>query len=293
MLVRPLLRSLVLAALALGCRESARAASDGAAADSGTGARVVTQVAFRVPAASELPDSALRASALRGQALMRATRDSLPAHVGNALRCVSCHPDDGTRRNVMPWVGVYSRFPQYRARSGRVITLEDRINDCFERSMNGRALPPHSRDMADISAYMALLSLGVPLGATTAGQGLPMLTPLTGDTTRGVALYAAECARCHGAGDAPGALAPPLWGPHSYNVGAGMARVRTAAAFIRHAMPFDRPGTLTDQQAFDLAVLINSRPRPDFRDKELDWPLGDPPPDVAYPTKAAAAKRGR
>ncbi|HKG95690.1 MAG TPA: c-type cytochrome [Gemmatimonadaceae bacterium] len=254
-------------------------------------AGALSVVAFRVPADSELRDSAVRASALRGRAIARATRESLPEHVGNALRCVSCHPDDGTRAGAMPWVGVYARFPQYRSRSGRVITLEDRINDCFERSMNGRALAPRGRDVADMVAYMAFLSVGVPQGAAMTGQGIPAITPpLAGDTLRARAAYAAECARCHGA-DGLGGVAPPLWGPQSYNVGAGMSRVRTAAAFIRHAMPFDRPGTLTDQQAFDLAALINARPRPDFPGKENDWPLGDPPPDVAYPTTAAVKAR--
>jgi thiosulfate dehydrogenase len=57
-------------------------------------------------------------------------------------------------------------------------------------------------------------------------------------------------------------------------------------------MPFDKPGTLTPQEAFDVARYINTRPRPDFRRKAEDWPNGDPPPDVAYPTKAADRKPG-
>ena len=86
------------------------------------------------------------------------------------------------------------------------------------------------------------------------------------------------------------AVGPPLWGRQSYNVGAGMTRVRTAAAFIRENMPFDQPGTLTDQQAFDVAAYVNGHPRPDFPDKIHDWPNGDAPPDVAYPTQAARRK---
>jgi thiosulfate dehydrogenase len=80
---------------------------------------------------------------------------------------------------------------------------------------------------------------------------------------------------------------PPLWGPDSYTIGAGMARLRTAASFIRYNMPFDTPGILTDQQAFDVAAYVVSQSRPDFGPKALDWPNGDPPPDVAYPTNAA------
>ena len=86
-------------------------------------------------------------------------------------------------------------------------------------------------------------------------------------------------------------MAPPVWGAHSYNIGAGMARVRTAAAFISDNMPFDQPGTLTDQQALDVAAYVNVHTRPDFPDKVHDWPNGDAPPDVAYPTDAARHHR--
>lgn len=244
-------------------------------------------VPLRAPADSQIPDDEVGRSIRRGQALMRATLESLPDHVGNRLRCVSCHPDDGRRANAMPWVGVYARFPQYRARTGGVDLLEDRINDCFRRSMNGRALETASRDMRDIVSYMAFLSRGIPVGATVAGQGLPKLSVTSGDTLAGAALFKTTCAACHGADGQGTALATPLWGPNSFNIGAGMARVRTAASFIRYNMPFDRPGTLTDQQAFDVARYITSRPRPDFAGKELDWPRGDPPPDVAYPINAA------
>lgn len=243
-------------------------------------------VAHRVPAESEIADSFMLASVRRGRALLRNTRDSLPNHVGNRLQCVSCHAMDGTRKNIMSLVGVYARFPQYRARSGRVDLIEDRVNDCFERSMNGRALSHVSADMRDLVNYMAFLSRGVPTGSRVDGQGVPALSPLAGDTAAGRVQYASTCAPCHGANGEGTAAAPPVWGPQSYNIGAGMARVNTAAAFIRAAMPQTAPGTLTAQQAFDLAAYINSQPRPDFARKGDDWPRGDPPPDVAYPTRA-------
>jgi thiosulfate dehydrogenase len=264
--------------------------ADSARGTAGAGATAARQVAFRVPSDSELPDGPVGASIRRGRALLTATRDSLPAHVRASLACTNCHPGNGTRPNAMPWVGVYARFPQYRSRSGSVNIIEDRVNDCFERSMNGRAIPAQGRDMRDIVAYMAWLSRGVPVGADVPGQGLPKMTPLPGDTTRGAQLFAAECARCHGPGGEGTVAAPPTWGPRSFNIGAGMARLRTAAAFVRYNMPYDRPGTLTDQQAFDVAAYITSRPRPDFPGKENDWPNGDPPPDAAYETVAAKRK---
>jgi len=237
---------------------------------------------FRVPSDAELRDSAYRVSALRGRAILLATRDSLPRNVGNSLRCASCHLDNGLRPNAMPWVGSYARFPQYRARSGKVDLIEDRINDCFERSMNGKALAPSGRDMRDIVAYLAFLSNGIPVGAQMDGQGLARLKHLNGDLNRGVAVFASTCTRCHGANGQGTALAPPLWGARSYNVGAGMANIITAASFIHALMPIDRVQRLTEQQAFDVATYINTRRRPDFPKKVHDWPRGGKPPGADY-----------
>ena len=243
--------------------------------------------AFRIPEESEIKDTVTLAQVRRGRALLHSTRDSLPQHVGASLSCVNCHVGDGTQRDAMPLVGSYARFPQYRGRSGKVDVIEDRINDCFERSMNGKALPVTGKDMHDIVAYLAFLSKGFPVGVEMQGQGLPKIDPMKGDTARGQQVFAANCVVCHGVDGHGTKVAPPLWGPKSFNIGAGMARVNTAAAFIHHLMPRDRPGTLTPQQAFDVATYITSRPRPDFAGKENDWPRGGAPKDVAYPTKAA------
>jgi thiosulfate dehydrogenase len=232
------------------------------------------------------PDTPLGASIRRGHALLHATRDSLPDHVGNDLRCVSCHLDGGTRPNAMPWAGVVGRFPQYNSRAGRVITITDRVNGCFRRSLNGRALAADSPEMRDIIAYFQWLSEGVPIGASVAGQGLPKPEALVGDSIAGRAGYAAMCARCHGDQGEGTSLAPAVWGAGSFNVGAGITRIRTMAGFLRHNMPHDAPGTLTEQQALDIAAYVTAQPRPDFADKVRDWPNGDPPPDVNYPTAA-------
>ena len=251
----------------------------------------LTAAPFRIPADSEIGDADVLRSVRRGRALLRNTGDSLPRHVGNKLACISCHAADGTQKNALPLIGVYARFPQYRARSGRVDLLEDRVNDCFERSMNGHAIDREGADMRDLVAYMAFLSRGIPAGAQTDGQGLPPLQPLVGDSASGAMLFAGTCASCHGRNGEGTVAAPPVWGSGSYNIGAGMARVRTAAAFIRVAMPRAQPGSLSPQHAFDLAAYINSRQRPDFARKAFDWPRGDAPPDVAYPTDAASRKQ--
>ena len=241
------------------------------------------------------PDPGSASSVARGHALLASTRDSLPRHAGNALRCTSCHLNDGRRPDAFPWLGVTTRYPQYRSRNDAVSTIEDRINDCFERSLNGTALSVDSRDMRDMVAYLASLSADAIAHAQveTEGAGPPAAQRLTPDPTRGARLFASTCVACHGDHGQGTAAAPPLWGPQSYNIGAGMARVRTAAAFIRRNMPLGNP-MLTEQQALDVAAYVNSRPRPDFPGKEHDWPRGDAPPDVPYRTVAAdrpAARR--
>ena len=241
---------------------------------------------LRIPADSEVADSNLRRSIARGRAIMDATADSLPGHVRARMRCMSCHLDRGARVNGLPLIGVYVRYPQYRARAGRVTVIEDRVNECLERSLNGRAIAYDSQEMRDLVAYFAFMSRGTAVGDVVDGVGLTRLTPMEPDTVRGRALFDARCASCHGADGAGRAAVPPLWGPHAYNIGAGMARVRTAAAFIRHNMPFDRPGSLTDQEAWDIAGYVNTRPRPDYAPKINDWPLGDPPPGLEYRTRA-------
>ncbi|HET7789727.1 MAG TPA: c-type cytochrome [Gemmatimonadales bacterium] len=240
------------------------------------------------PADSQIPAGPLGDAIRRGQALLLATRDSLPAHVGNKLRCVSCHLDEG-RRPAGTWVGAYGRYPQYRARSGTVESIEFRVNDCFLRSLNGAALDPAGKDMRDIVAYLAFLSWGTPAGLPPAKKATPFDT-LTPDTARGRAVFAARCAKCHGPDGQGLATVPPLWGPGGYNIGAGMSRVRTAAAFVRANMPYDQPGILSDQEALDVAAFVDGQPRPDFTGKEHDWPKGGAPPDVAYSVLSAARK---
>jgi thiosulfate dehydrogenase len=277
---------LIAAALVAACTRSAPARVDSVASVKKP-ATSSAKAPFRIPHESEIGDSVTLASVRRGRALIHSTRDSLPAHVGASLTCANCHMGDGTVKDAMPLVGSYARFPQYRGRSGIVEMLEDRVNDCFKRSMNGKPLPVGGRDMRDIVAYLAFLSRGFPVGAEMEGQGTPKLASLKGDSARGRQVFQTSCIACHGVDGHGTTVAPPLWGPKSFNIGAGMARVNTAARFIHQLMPRDRPGSLTPQQAYDVAAYITSRPRPDLPGKENDWPHGSPPPDAAYPVKSA------
>lgn len=127
----------------------------------------------------------------------------------------------------------------------------------------------------------------VPTGASVKGRGFgPINRELKPNADNGKAVYAAKCASCHGANgegmkDAKGAYTfPALWGKDSFNVGAGMARTYTAAAFVKHNMPLGQPNTLTDQEAIDIAEFFTHQPRPDYAPKAKDWPKGDKPKDA-------------
>ncbi|MDZ7632790.1 MAG: c-type cytochrome [Gemmatimonadaceae bacterium] len=219
-------------------------------------------------------------SAVRGLALMQHFNDSLPKHAGNALRCTSCHLDDGLRGHAMPWAGVTTRFPKYRSRRGSVETIEQRVNECIARSLAGHTLPEGDPALRDMVAYLrSLRARPVPAHPDT--------VRLAGSAERGLGAYQRSCARCHGASGGGTPLAPAVVGAGSYSIGAGLARQKVLATFLRWNMPYDMPGTLTAQDAADIAAWMLRQPRQDFPGKERDWPAGDPPPDVAYATDGA------
>lgn len=236
-----------------------------------------------------IPATPLGDAIRRGKSLVTRTREELPGYVGNGLHCTSCHLEGGARANAGPWVGIVGVFPQYRSRNAKVNVIEERINDCFERSMNGKPLPFGSPEMNAIVAYMSWLSRGVPGGYDVEGRGFKRITPAPmPNAAHGKEIYAARCASCHGPGgaglDAPdgGYQFPALWGDRSFNIGAGMARLDTAAAFVRWNMPLGQGGTLSDQDAYDVAEYFIRQPRPDFACKDQDWPKGEKPKDVRY-----------
>jgi len=246
------------------------------------------EVPLRAPAATSIPAGPLGDGVRLGQTIFNATQANVKTHVGNGLSCTSCHLGGGTVAYAAPMVGLWGVFPEFVARSDRVETLADRINDCFRRSMNGRPLPVDGDEMRALLAYTAWLSTGVPTGSSVAGRGFADLgpAPSTPDQGRGERVYAQQCAMCHGA-DGAGVRGagdtyafPPLWGPQSFNDGAGMARVSIAAAFVHAKMPLGRGGLLSVQEAFDVAAYFTSKPHPVFAGKARDWPRGAKPADA-------------
>jgi thiosulfate dehydrogenase len=238
---------------------------------------------FAPPSPETIPGD-LRGEAIRmGYLMVVETQEYGKRYVGNALNCTNCHLDAGLNPNSASFVGISVLYPEYRARAGRQMSLADRINECFERSMNGRALPPDSSKLAAIVAYIDWLAQNVPPGSVVPWRGIPRIASTRPpDPVNGKQVFATKCAFCHGSEGQGTMAAPPVWGPGSYNIGAGMARVGVAASFIKANMPRGWGWSVTDDEAFDAAAYINSQPRPDFPDKVHDWPKGGKPADAPY-----------
>ncbi|WP_211366046.1 c-type cytochrome [Chitinophaga japonensis] len=204
------------------------------------------------------------------------------ARITNGMNCQNCHLDGGTRPFGNNFGRVYATYPQFRARNNGVQSIYARINDCLQRSLNGQPLDSSSREMQAIYAYMQWLGGDVPKGVKRGGTGIkkPPYLDRAADPAAGRIVYNAQCRSCHGSkgqgqrnAEDYGYTYPPLWGPHSYNDGAGLYRLGNFAGFVKYNMPF---GTdyhhpqLTDEEAWDVAAFVNSQPRP-HKDQSMDW----------------------
>ncbi|MBV2181580.1 MAG: c-type cytochrome [Castellaniella sp.] len=253
--------------------------------------------AYTIPEDSEMLKHPDAEQILYGQRLLNETQRLLPDRVGAAMNCNSCHVVQGKKPLGAPFINTYNSFPQYNPRSERVMTLEERINGCMIRSMNGKKLPQDSREMQAMVAYMKWLAQDVPHGAQVQIQSSrPIDMNIKPDPVRGRTIYGAQCASCHGANgegrkDARGNIVfPPLWGDESFNIGAGLARTYKAASFIYDNMPmgvhtkgaWGEGRTLSLQDAVDVAEFFTHMPRPDLPMKDKDWPSGKKPKDARY-----------
>jgi thiosulfate dehydrogenase len=238
---------------------------------------------FAPPSPETIPGD-LRGEQIRlGYKMVVDTQGYGKQYVGNALNCTNCHLDAGLNPNAASFVGISLLYPHYHERAGRQTSLADRINECFERSMNGKSLPPGSVKLTGIVAYIEWLSQNMPAGSAVPWRGIPHLASTHhSDPFNGKKVYEQKCVFCHGSDGQGTMTAPPLWGPRSYNIGSDMARISVAASFIKANMPRGWGWTVTDDEAVDVAAYINTQPRPDFPDKIYDWPKGGKPADAPY-----------
>ena len=250
---------------------------------------------WTVPEIGALPRDAHGQQVRQGRDLITATyayigpnvADPAKRYAGNNLACGNCHLMAGTKKFGIPLFGLFGDFPQYSARSGRDISIEDRINSCMTRSMNGKPMPDDAPEMQAIVAYIKFLSSGVPDGKQLPGMGTGKMPEMSraANPTRGGIIYARVCQACHNtdgsgirnsaANTDLGYMMPPLWGPDSFNDGAGMSRIITLANFVHFNMPHGADyldPRLSVEDAWDVAGYVVSQPRPHKADQEKDFP---------------------
>jgi thiosulfate dehydrogenase len=206
---------------------------------------------------------------LFGQRVFDDTPKYAANYVGNRMSCRNCHLARGRDSHSAPLWAAVPQYPKYRGKNKKVNTFAMRMQGCFIYSENGKVPPADSDVMVGLLTYAHWMATGLPAGIKPAAAGYPKIAnpPQTPSRERGAKVFAAKCAMCHGS-DGQGTVVsgetvfPALWGRDSFNWGAGMHRVNTAAAFIKAAMPFGLGGSLDDQDAWDVAAFINSHPRP-------------------------------
>jgi thiosulfate dehydrogenase len=203
--------------------------------------------------------------------------------ISNGMNCQNCHLDAGTKPWGNNYSAVFSTYPKFRERSGSIETIYKRVNDCFERSLNGEALDPTSKEMQAIAAYIKWLGTDVPKGEKPKGSGIWEVPYMdrAADPEMGKQVYIQKCQVCHQANgegikhpNGKEYTYPPLWGNYSYNTGAGLYRLSRFAGYVKANMPLGANHEnmqLTDEEAWDVAAFVNSMPRPK-KDLSKDWP---------------------
>ncbi len=224
---------------------------------------------YQVP--SEYPPHELGEIVRLGRAIVEQTNvhPLSKEYVGNSLTCSSCHLKAGTDLRAATFLGIATAYPAWSPREKRVITLEDRVLNCFMRSQNGIRPPLGSKVSTAITAYITWLSSGntirmnheKPLGPNHV-RPLKIRTELA-NAKRGATLFSNQCADCHGSEGTGSEAGPPVWGENSYNTGAGMSHNDKLAAWLKVAMPPDETN-LSEQDALDIAAYVNSHGRPEF-----------------------------
>jgi thiosulfate dehydrogenase len=199
------------------------------------------------------------------------------------MNCQNCHLDAGSKPWGNNYSAVASTYPKFRERSGSLEGIYKRVNDCFERSLNGKAIDTLGKEMQAIKAYIVWLGKDVKKGEKPKGAGITELAYMdrAADPEKGKKIYIEKCQTCHmenGEGkwneNKLSYQYPPLWGDHSYNSGAGLFRLSRFAGYVKSNMPFGanyQEPQLTDEEAWDIAAFVNSQPRPS-KDLSKDWP---------------------
>ena len=230
-----------------------------------------TAALFQPPSEQDMPKDEFGKTVKMGRDIFEHTERYASQYAGPTnLRCASCHLDAGRLAHSAPLWAAYVSYPAYRSKNKHVNTFPERLQGCFKYSMNGKAPPLGDPVLVALESYAYWLASGAPIDSKIPGRGYPKVPqpPLPRDYGRGQQVFEQHCALCHGADGAGQTDAngqpnfPALWGAKSFNWGAGMGSIKNAAGFIKANMPLGLGGRLSDQQAWDVALFMDSHERP-------------------------------
>ncbi|TAH19662.1 MAG: cytochrome C [Cytophagales bacterium] len=271
-------------------KETANTANNSVVVTKPAEAKASLPTLWQAPDTSTIPQDEQGKLIRYGRELIKNTsaylgKNGSVAKMSNDMNCQNCHLEAGTKPFGNNYSAVASTYPKFRERSGTVETIPKRVNDCLERSLNGKPLDTASREMQAIVEYIHWLGKDVKKEEKPAGAGILELAYMdrAASPEKGKIVYEKKCFSCHqldGSGvpdtEKGGYQYPPLWGKNSYNNGAGLFRLSRFAGYVKANMPlgasYNSP-LLTDEEAWDIAAYVNSMPRPDVRKTVMknDW----------------------
>ncbi len=215
------------------------------------------------------------------------------SYVNSKLQCVNCHRKGkngkvGTDRAIGTFIGTATAFPAYSQRYKDIISLQNRIDGCFQRCLGGDKSVVNTKVGIAVESYITWLSQGKPINMNSIAPRTPLKTKFWGDNVKkfkmlfkkvthknylnGKKLYERKCASCHSKNGNGNGSFPPLWGKDkngqwlSYTADGSMAKLQNGATWIQDNMPLGKSNTLTDEETVDITLYINAQERASYKD---------------------------
>jgi thiosulfate dehydrogenase len=211
-------------------------------------------------------------------------------YINSKLQCVNCHrrgEDNraGTTNKIGTFIGTATSFPAYSKRYKNIISLQNRIDGCFQRCLNGEKSVVNTEVGIAVESYITWLSTGLPINMSPLAPRTPSKIEMWSKNRKkfislfkkvthknyfdGHRLYLNKCASCHGKDGQGVGTFPPLWGKLSYTADGSMAKLPNGATWIQDNMPPNN-SNLTDSQTVNITLFINAQPRVSYRGFKIE-----------------------
>jgi len=224
------------------------------------------------------------------------TNEFSKKYVNSSLKCVNCHRKGkdgraGTTDKIGTFIGTATSFPAYSKRYKNIISLQNRIDGCFQRCLGGDRSIVNTKVGIAVESYITWLSEGMKISMSSKAPRTPLKIKMWSNNRKkfkklfakvthsnyinGKKLYEQKCAMCHGKnGDGLGRF-PALWGKKdgkwlSYTADGSMAKLENAAIWIQDNMPLNNSNSLSDDEVVDITLYVNSHNRAKYKGYKVE-----------------------